>query len=96
MGERNSPESEEKKQESSDYPRPAPASGEPMTHHERVHNNYEEEVPHRKEKKLNPERKIQEYGYWKSETTRPTRDPNVGLKSHNSRILQPVGKGLNV
>jgi hypothetical protein len=83
----------EEKEDDADYPRPSHISADAPTHHEHGH-NYEEEVPHKKEKKPNSERKTQEYAHWKSETTRPTRDHNVGQKPQKMRILQPTGKGL--
>jgi hypothetical protein len=86
--------SEETKQDSIDYPRPSHIADAP-SHHEHGHNNYEEDM-HKKDRKPNSERKTQEYVYMKSETTRPTRDHNVGQKTLNMRISQPAGKAFNV
>lgn len=91
--EKTSPD-EEMKPESMDYPRPDPTTGDAHHDPDHVHNHYEEEGPHKREK--NSEKKVQEYAHWKSETTRPTRDLNVGQKGQNLRISQPAGKGLNV
>jgi hypothetical protein len=83
---------EEKKQENEDYPRPSPDT---PIHHEHGHNNYEEEVPHKKERIHHADKKTQEYVQWKSDTNRPSRDHNVVQKAQNTRISQPTGKGFN-
>jgi len=78
-----------------DYPRPAAPAVEEATqqHQQEVHRN-EEELPPKKDKKYN----VQEYAHWKTETTRPTRDPNDGYKNQTmgSRIGQPAGKEFGV
>jgi hypothetical protein len=90
--ERSNAEGEEKKQENEDYPRPSPDT---PIHHEHGHNNYEEEVPHKKERIHHADKKTQEYVQWKSDTNRPSRDHNVVQKAQNTRISQPTGKGFN-
>jgi len=82
-----------------DYPRPVPlAAGDNANQHQQLHRN-EEELPPKKEKKYNhdnPEKKVQEYAHWKTETTRPTRDVNGGNKGQTMgvRIAQPAGKAF--
>src|SRR5258705_13718330 len=89
--ERSTAGSEEKKEPNADYPRTSHITGDAPSHHEHGHNNYEEEV-HKKERKPNSERKTYEYAHMKSETTRPTRDHNVGQRTLNMRMSQPAGK----
>jgi len=77
-----------------DYPRPAaPLAVEEQHQQQEVHRN-EEELPPKKDKKYN----VQEYAYWKTETTRPTRDLNGGNKGQTMgvRIGQPAGKAFGV
>jgi len=91
----SSPEAERKQTEAiPDYPRPAPPSPDAPLHQNRHH--HEEDMPPKREKKHDAERKMQEYAHWKSETTRPTRDLNAGQKGPNMRIAQPAGKALGV
>ena len=79
-----------------DYPRPtAPAIEDATQQHQQqeVHRN-EEEMPPKKNRKSN----VEEYAHRKTETTRPTRDPNGGNKGQSMgvRIGQPPGKAIGV
>lgn len=93
------PGTEDKKETTApDYPRPAPpTAGDEAAQQQQLHRT-EEELPPKKEKKYNHdnEKKVQEYAYWKTETTRPRRDLNGGNKGQTMgvRIGQPAGKAF--
>ncbi|CAA7264882.1 unnamed protein product [Cyclocybe aegerita] len=92
-----SPEAANKEEEPavSDYPRPAPPNSDAPHHH-----THQEDLPPKKERKHvhDSEKKMQEYAHWKSESTRPTKEPDVGSRNQGTgmRIAQPAGKNFGL